>query len=382
MSIPSDTAELFDRLDPETVETLKRFHFDGDEFLRRWRQLRDHGPSAFEPEAGPPPTPPGPDSLDVLPSHESVEGRRLVSLGEEALEAGEVGIVVLNGGMATRFGEVVKGCQPVVDGISFLGMAMKDAARWDGAVDVLLMNSFATADATQQHLDEHDSFGVEPETVFQFNQGVSLRLTPDGQLFRDQQGRASLYSTGHGDLAEALNRATLGRFMDRGGRYLLVSNIDNVLATLDPLVVGYHVRAARRSGVEMTGEAVRSLPEDSGGKPVEIDGELRLMESFRAPDTALWDTIPVHNTNNLWFTAEALDDTFELDRYPVEKQVGGETAIQFERIVGELSESLDFQVASVPRDGEYGRYCPVKRREDLEESRATIRTVLQRRGIL
>jgi UTP--glucose-1-phosphate uridylyltransferase len=381
MSIPSDTAELFDRLDEETVETLRRYPFDGAEFLGRWRRLRQEGAAALSPEVDRPPAPPGPDALDVLPSHESVEGRRLISLGEEALEAGEVGIVILNGGMATRFGEVVKGCQPVVGDDSFLGLTLKDAARWDGAVDILLMNSFATAEATEEHLQAHDYFGVDPETVFPFSQGVSLRLTPDGRLFRDEEGRASLHSTGHGDLADALRRGPLDRFLERGGRYLLVSNIDNALATLDPLIVGYHVRAAKRSGMEMTGEAVESLPDDAGGKPVEVDGELRLLESFRAPNSALWDTIPVHNTNNLWFTAEALDRSFNLDFYPVKKRVGGQPAIQFERIVGELSHALDFQVASVPRDGEYARYCPVKRPEDLEEHRGRIRSVLRRRGV-
>ena len=171
MSIPSETAELFERLDGETVETLRQFHFEGDAFLERWRRLRDRGLSVFDPAPGRRPTPPGPDALDVLPSHESVEGRRLVSLGEEALRDGEVGVVILNGGMATRFGEVVKGCQPVFDDLSFLGLALRDAARWDGAVDVLLMNSFATADATEKHLHEHDYFGVDPEMVFPFRQG-------------------------------------------------------------------------------------------------------------------------------------------------------------------------------------------------------------------
>ena len=36
---------------------------------------------------------------------------------------------------------------------------------------------------------------------------VTLRRTPTGQLFRDEEGQPSTYSTGHGDLVDAIRRA-------------------------------------------------------------------------------------------------------------------------------------------------------------------------------
>ena len=76
----------------------------------------------------------------------------LERIGREALQKGEVGVVVLNGGMATRFGGVVKGVVPVLGkDRSFLGLVLEDVkkaeARAGGKVPVFLMNSFATAES-------------------------------------------------------------------------------------------------------------------------------------------------------------------------------------------------------------------------------------------
>ena len=76
---------------------------------------------------------------------------RLVARGEAAIAAGEVAALVLNGGMATRFGGVVKGVVPVVAGrpeLSFL--AVKLAGLRAAGVPVVLVNSFATVAASRR----------------------------------------------------------------------------------------------------------------------------------------------------------------------------------------------------------------------------------------
>ena len=372
--------QLYDQLDDETIERLESHDFDAERFLKlradflAGRLGEESNRIEGEIEA------PGPDDLDVLPGREAVDGRRLIEIGEQAIRNGEVGICVLNGGMATRFGGVVKGCVEVFDGRSFLELKLRDAGRWAGMVPTMVMNSFNTGVKTREHFEEHKYFGFDPEDVRLFTQNVSIRLTPDGELMRDDEGRVSMYPPGHGDLAEALNRGPLQEFIDGGGEYLMMSNVDNLLATVDPLVVGSHVQASR-SGAEMTVEAVNSEPGDAGGKPARVDGNLRIVESFQFPEGFPWDAIPVHNTNNLIFDAEALQRDFSLNWYVVEKDVDGRTAIQFERLAGELSAELDTHVLSVPRDGEWSRFLPVKRKSDLEDNREYIRKVLDNRGI-
>jgi len=373
--------ELFGELDDETAETLETYGFDAEKFLELRRAYVDGelGPESNEIEGTL--EAPRPEDIDVLPGRESVDGRRLKSLGREALAAGEVGLVILNGGMATRFGGAVKGCVEVFDGRSFLELKLQDAGRWGGRVDVLLMNSFNTDEITRKHLEDHDYFACDAGDVHPFTQGINLRLTPEGELFREEDGSISPYPPGHGDLRDALNTGVLETFLEGGGKYLMMSNVDNLMATLDPIVIGSHVKASR-SGAEMTVEAVESEPGDSGGKPARVDGNVRLVESFQFPEGFPWETIPVHNTNTLTFDAEVLQGEFDLNWYVVEKQVEGRTAIQFERIAGELSAELESHVLNVPRDGEWTRYLPVKRRSDLRENRDFMRRVLTEREVV
>ena len=309
-----------------------------------------------------------------LPDAYSEEAQRLAEIGREALEKGEVGALVLNGGMATRFGSVVKGCVPVFDGYSFIGLKLADAASRGPSVPVLLMNSFATDEKTREHLEKHNYFGFPPSKVTTFTQNISLRLTPEGELFEAIDDE-TLYAPGHGDVADALRRDVLDEFRARGGKYLLMSNVDNVLASLDPIVVGAHVAAAEAQGVEMTIETVDNQGSTSGGMPARVDGKLQVVEAFRFPEGFDVSAIPVYNTNTFMFTADALDQDFDLTWFVVEKTVQGKKAVQFERLAGQLSAFLKAQFLEVPRRGQESRFLPIKRREDLEDNRDFLRRV-------
>ncbi len=72
------------------------------------------------------------------------------------------------------------------------------------------MTSFATDEAIRAHVVERDL--GEPLV---FNQFVSLRLETSGELFREENGRASLYAPGHGDLFQALRRSGHARCPSR-----------------------------------------------------------------------------------------------------------------------------------------------------------------------
>lgn len=63
--------------------------------------------------------------------------------------------------------------------------------------------------------------------------------------------------------------------------------------------------------------------------------------------------------------AEAIDRDFELPFYRVEKQVEGRTAVQFERLVGELTAFLPSTFVEVEREGPDGRFLPAKDPEEL-----------------
>ncbi len=367
--LTEDERAFLDRhgFDAELFEDLRERYLDGE---------LTPGSNAISGEV----LPPAADDVVDVPAPGTPERAQAKRAGLAAIEAGEVGHVVLNGGMATRFGGVVKGVVEVTNGISFLGLKIRDANRWDSKVPVFLMNSFATDEATKVHLEENRYFGIYPGRVASFRQNIGVRLSPDGSIFRDADG-ASFYGPGHGDLPEALGRGTLRRFRERGGRYLVMSNVDNVYATLDPVVIGMHVLASN-DGAEMTVEAAPRFEGDKGGMPARVDGDLQVVEAFRFPAGFDDSSIDVFNTNTFIFDAAALAQKFDLTWFAVEKSVGGQTAIQFERLAGELSAFLETQFLRVSREGDSSRFMPIKTPEDLESERAGIRRILRSRGIL
>jgi UTP--glucose-1-phosphate uridylyltransferase len=66
--------------------------------------------------------PPRAQDVVTLPRAGSEERRKLEGLGEEALAAGKVALVVLAGGMATRMGGVVKALVEALPGSTFLDL--------------------------------------------------------------------------------------------------------------------------------------------------------------------------------------------------------------------------------------------------------------------
>ena len=280
----------------------------------------------------------------------------LARLPEEAEpDFGGVAVAVLNGGMATRFGGAVKGLVEAVDGVSFLDWKLRDAER--AGVPVVLMNSFATDEETREHLGDRDDVVV-------FSQSVLLRLEPDGGVFPGP----SPYSPGHGDFAAF---APVERLRAAGIRTLMLSNVDNLGARVDPRVIAAH----RAAGNPVTVE-VAPAQGDPGGAPVRVNGRPQIVEGFRFPPGFDPHALPVFNTNSLVVEVDALEERHPLTWFYVEKEVGGRTAVQLERLVNELSAFVPTTFLLVPRDGPRSRFVPVKTPEDLERSRPLLRELL------
>jgi UTP--glucose-1-phosphate uridylyltransferase len=353
-------------IDAATRGELKRFGFDEGQLERFAKSLRD-GASASQPYVTGAITP-----LESTDS--SVLSDEYRERGLAALKKGEVGVVILAGGMATRFGGVVKAAVPVTHGKTFLGLKVADVAKLGMPVPTYVMTSFATHDRINQQIKDEKLAGVET-----FPQMVSLRLTPDGKVFHEADGSVSPYATGHGDLTWALRASgILKRFRDRGGKLLFMSNVDNLGATLEPAVIGAHL--AR--GAAVTAEVVRKEKGDKGGAPARLDRVPQIIEAFRFPPSFDQDSIPLFNTNTFVFDAAAIDRDFDLTFFRVEKKVDDHKVIQFERLVGQLTAFLPSHFLEVPRSGGNGRFQPVKDPEELEQRKGDIETILRAHGII
>jgi UTP--glucose-1-phosphate uridylyltransferase len=368
-----------DGLDQITTNLLARFGFDAVTFERLRAALARGGSEAFTGRLTAAIGLPAATDLTELPAADSAEGRALATRGQAALAAGEVGVVVLAGGMATRFGGVVKAVVEVVPGHTFLQLKLADIARHavgaKARVPVYLMASHATSEGLHASARHVEVDGISLEIV---DQSVTLRLLPNGEIFRDSAGRASPCATGHGDLLPTLRRSgALARFRQAGGRMLMVSNVDNLAATLDARVVGAHCRGGR----PVTVEIVRKAPGDRGGIPARVDGHLQIVEEFRLPAGFDGDQVPFFNTNTFVFDAEAIDREFDLDWFLVRRKADGKEALQPERLLGQVTAHLPTQFLVVPRQGPEGRFLPVKDRDELQARLPEIRALMGSLGI-
>jgi UTP--glucose-1-phosphate uridylyltransferase len=359
-------------VDPGTRAVLDRFGFDERRFAELQERVASGVLSRESNVVRGTVTPVVAGDVSQLPQRGTTAHDEAFAVGIEAVEKGRVAQLVLAGGMATRFGGVVKAVVPALDGRSFLEVTLGETARLGHelgvSVPVVLMTSFATDEVVRVHVAER---GLGAPLVF--NQFVAPRLEPDGTLFRGSDGRVSLYGPGHGDLVEALRTSgTLDRLERSGVRQLVVANVDNLGARIDPAVVGMHLLAGRPLTLE-----VARAEGDVGGVPARVDGTPTMLEGPRVP--ADFDAVAVGlvNTNTGIIDLDVLRAEHELGWLYVERQVEGRSAVQLERLYHELSVHVPANFLTVPRGGPSGRFLPVKTPEDLVRVEGDLRAVLR-----
>ncbi len=333
--------------------------------------------------------------LDLRTMHRGGEAprdfSRIAERGRAAMRNGRIAVLILNGGMATRFGGEPKGIVPVVEGEreSFLWVKLRQVVRMAGfnqaEIPVIVMHSFATAAASERHLDEIDWAGLPKHLRRSFSQSIMPRVTRDAVPLDELPGSdelpdSILYSApGHGDTLGRLRASgILGKLREDGVEHLLVSNVDNLGAELDTVVLGAHIDAVD-AGAHMSVEVVRRAG-DQGGCVALVGNRPVIVEGFRLPAAAVIDDYPQFNTNTLWFWLSAIDRDFDLDWFPVEREVPGRgderiQVVQFEQLIGQATEELDAHYFEVDRER---RFLPIKTREDLEQQAPRMRAMIKR----
>jgi UTP--glucose-1-phosphate uridylyltransferase len=333
--------------------------------------------------------PPREEDVRDAPVAGTAEHERLAAVGLEAIRRGELALCVMAGGMATRMGGVVKALVEAFDGHTFLDLRLRENASWGRRAGRPVPLWLMTSDATEAPIREALSKSSAPPHVATFTQDLGLRLTREGSLFLDADGHPSTYAPGHGDLPDALRRSgLLSSFVAGGGKHVWIANLDNLGATIDAALLGHFIE----TGADVMVEAAPKVAGDKGGIPVWADAEdagghvtrrLQVLEEFRLPKGFDAAAVRVFNTNTFLVRAGALLDTkVRWSWFEVEKKVGEKTAVQFERLLQELTAAMPAAYARVPRDGTVARFLPVKDHDELARRRDDIRAVAAARGML
>jgi UTP--glucose-1-phosphate uridylyltransferase len=306
----------------------------------------------------------------VLSDLRPVDGATARAAGQAALASGRVAILVMAGGMATRFGGGAKAVVPVLPGepdSSFLTIKIADAVRRSPGMAVVVMHSPATRTPILEHLEAQGWCGVAPDRRYHFGQATMPRLQEDGTLASDAAGLAGDQASapaGHGDAAiELTNSGVLARLLAAGVETIVASNVDNLGATVDPEVLGWHLQR----GGAVTAEVIPRRAGEAGASVVErADGRAVILEDFRLP-VAARDRFPHFSINTLWMSAHALSAPLPLDWFFVPKRVslpggGARRVIQLERLIGQVAEHLPTTFLEVPEH----RFVPIKTPADLQ----------------
>jgi UTP--glucose-1-phosphate uridylyltransferase len=246
-----------------------------------------------------------------------------------------------------------------------------------------------TSDATDGPIRQELTRRAVLPHIGTFTQDLGLRLTPAGGVFLDEKREASTYATGHGDLPDALRRSGfLASFLARGGKYVWIANLDNLGATIDAALLGYFIE----NGADVLVEVAPKVAGDRGGIPVWADAQdeqgkttrrLQVLEEFRLPKGFDASAVRVFNTNTFLVRADALSGArVQWSWFQVEKKVGDRVAVQFERLLQELTAAMPAAFVRVPRDGVASRFLPVKDFDELAKRAPDIRAVAKARGML
>ena len=307
-------------------------------------------------------------------------------VGEERLHwLSKCALLKLNGGLATTMGLVglPKSLVEVRPQWTFLDLVLRQLQGQRQLVEgpslpLFFLDSFHTSQATREALAEGLRLEPQSEDWELMQSQVPRVAAKDLAPYTDPQDPESEWCPpGHGDLYLTLYLSGLiPKLLAGGYRYLFISNIDNLGATLDWRLPKFmaHTQAP------MLMEVARRTPMDNKGGHLSRDraGHLLLREASMCPPQERdsfgdIERYRYFNTNNLWLDLQALAHILARRRgllpLPVicnRKEVGPKGARQ---AVWQLETACGSLISTWPQAQaiEVGRarFLPVKSAADL-----------------
>ena len=307
----------------------------------------------------------------------------------EALEA--VAAIKLNGGLATTMGlRQPKSLVEARDGRTFLefiiGQTVALRREYSIRLPLVLMNSEATRAPTVEMLAGHPEMDSGVPATFDQSMIPKLDARTLEPISWPQAPALEWCPPGHGDVYGSLRSSgTLAALLERGFRYAMISNSDNLGATVDERIAGF----LASEQIPFLMEVVEGTEAERKGGHIarrRSDGQLVLREiaqmdpedeaSFR--DFRRWR---YYNTNSLWVDLRALSETLErtggvlelpliVNRKTVDpRDPSTPEVLQLESAMGAAIQSFPgARLLCVPRS----RFVPVKTTDDLLVMRSDV----------
>ncbi|NOZ19491.1 MAG: UDPGP type 1 family protein [Planctomycetes bacterium] len=204
--------------------------------------------------------------------------------GEQVLREGKVAAMVVAGGQGTRLGyDGPKGTFPITPIKNkplfqlFAERILAHSRRYGKVIPWYIMTSITNDADTREFFRANRYFGLDPEHVKFFTQGMMPAVDRDGRLILDEKDHVFVSPDGHGGSLFALKRTGMIDDMKRRGiEVISYFQVDNVLIKIaDPVFIGHHVG----KGADMSSKVVpKRDPEEGLGVIGLLNGRVSVIE--------------------------------------------------------------------------------------------------------
>jgi UDP-N-acetylglucosamine/UDP-N-acetylgalactosamine diphosphorylase len=216
--------------------------------------------------------------------------------GKELLKAGKVAAFLVAGGQGTRLGyDGPKGEYPVTPVKNkplfqvFAEQLLNHGKTYGKPVPWYIMTSDINDAPTRAFFERHHHFGLDPDNVFFFQQGMMPAFSMDGQLLLAEKDSLALSPDGHGGSLRALYKSgAIADMHKRGVEHLSYFQVDNPLVhVVDPLFMGLHAL----TGSEMSTKTIsKAAALEKVGNLVVGDGQTQVIEYSDLPEALALQT--------------------------------------------------------------------------------------------
>lgn len=218
------------------------------------------------------------------------------SRGWELLREGKVAAFTVAGGQGTRLGfDGPKGTFPVapVSGKTLFQWFAETLLRYGESAECsipwYIMTSPMNDAPTRAFFREHNFFGLNPDDVMFFPQGVLPAFSEDGKLLLAAKDSLAVAPDGHGGSLKALFRSGATEDMaKRGIAHISYFQVDNPLVScVSPYFLGLH----DLTGSEMSSRCLpKAEPREKIGVFCKSDDQLMVVEYSDLPDELAEET--------------------------------------------------------------------------------------------
>lgn len=202
--------------------------------------------------------------------------------GLEAIDNGELALLLLAGGMGTRLGfDGPKGTYPIEKDLSIFGCLFRNLKEEAGErhLPFFVMTSDKNDEATKRFFEEKNYFGYDPGEIHFFRQEMAQAVDFDGNPLYEAVDVPATSPNGNGGFFSSLLRAGYVSILkERGVKWLNVFGVDNVLARIaDPAFLGAVITEKKTAAVKAV---MKTDPAEKVGVVCEKNGHPSIVEYF------------------------------------------------------------------------------------------------------